>query len=94
MIDLDYGGSGQGFGGYGFDNPKNPGKYDGKRIGTAYGCEFIRRLLDTLEVEKWEDLPGTHVRADSEMTKVYRIGHILKDKWFDPQELAEEMGVR
>lgn len=61
---------GQGFGGY---------SMNGK-----WGMEFIKHVLKTLEVESWEDLPKTHLRVDASSDKIHRIGHIIKDQWFDP----------
>ena len=87
-IQLDYGSAGQAFGGYAMDTPmfEDPEKMSGfkGRVGTAWGMEFISKLLATVGVESWEKLPGTHVRVDCDHGKVYRIGHVLKDKWFDP----------
>ncbi len=88
-LNLEYDGGGQAFGGYGM------GGYDkksGKQSG--YGSEFIKRVLKVVGVEKWEDLPGKHIRVEAEHTKVHRIGNILKDEWFDPKELAEELGLK
>ena len=84
MIYLDYGGAGQGFGGYAFDQFSQRTQ---KRQGGAYGMEFIRQILEVLETKKWEDLKGTIVIAEADHGKVYRIGHILKDQWFDPELL-------
>jgi hypothetical protein len=92
-LDLDYGGSGQGFGGMSLDGPPGDGG-EGNRIGSAYGAEFIMRVLRTLEVGSWEKLPGTHCRALSSWGKVHSIGHILKDQWFNPEDLAKEMGFK
>lgn len=90
MISLDYGGGGQGFGGYGLDAPrKENGKFIG-RFGTAYGMEFIARILKAVGVDKWEDLKGKHVRVGASWTKVCRIGHIIEDKWFNPDEDLKE----
>lgn len=76
-IYLDYDGGGQGFGGYALD------QYNGTdRIGTACGCQKIRDLLIALGVDSWEDLPGTIVRVEHTSSKVFRIGHALKDQWF------------
>lgn len=74
-VHLDFGGSGQGFGGY--------------HLGGPAAAAWIAGILDTLEVEKWEDLPGTVVRADHDWGKVYRIGHALKERWFDPEVAFE-----
>lgn len=83
ILSLDYAGSGQGFGGYALDEYEPQRK---ARFGTAYGMEFIKRILDTLEVDKWEALKGQHIRADADHGKVYGIGHIIKDKWFYPEK--------
>ena len=86
-LNLDYGGSGQGFGGYALDVWDESRQ---KRIGQAYGAEFIRRILEVLEVTKWEKLPGTPCRVRASHSKVEAIGHYLKDQWFDPAALANE----
>lgn len=57
------------------------------------GTEFIRRVLDLLEVNAWEKLPGTFLRVRASWSKVDAIGHPLKDRWFSPAELATEMGI-
>ena len=80
---LNYGGAGQGFGGYGLDSYDNETE---KGIGTAYGLAFIIGILNVLEVDKWESLKGIHCRADTKRNKVHGIGHILKDQWFYPQK--------
>lgn len=76
MIMLDYGGAGQGFGGW--------------SLGGEWGMEYINKVLEVTGVECWEDLPGTHVRVKAEQMKVHAIGHILRDKWFDPAEDLKE----
>lgn len=81
-LTLDYGDSCQGFGGYSFDNYDEARKV---RIGSAWGMEFINRLLQTLRVSSWEKLPGTHCRVRAEFTGVHAIGHIIENRWFDPK---------
>jgi hypothetical protein len=83
MLHLDYGGTCQGFGGYALDEWNEPLK---ARIGTGYGLEFIKRILATVGVESWEKLSGSHVRVESNWGKVFRIGHFLEDRWFNPDE--------
>lgn len=58
--------------------------YNGKeRVGTQLGCQMIMDLLKTLEINRWEDLKGTYVRAEFEnRNKISRIGHLIKNKWF------------
>jgi len=88
-LHLDYGGSGQGFGGYVLDTYDKEAK---QRVGTPYGTEFILRVLRVVGVRKWEDLVGKHVRVSTSRDKgITCIGHIIKDKWFSPRELAAEM---
>lgn len=87
-LHLSYDAGGQGFGGYSFDGRGDVG--DRRRRGSAFGIDFIAEVLRVTGKEAWEDLPGTPVRADHDHGKVYRIGHYLKDEWFDPSELAAE----
>lgn len=89
MIRLSQGAMHQGFGGYGLD--ERLGEY-GERRGTAYGGETIRRVLHTLKVDQWEDLPGTPCRIErDDREMIVAIGHFIEDRWFNPRQLAEEM---
>jgi len=83
-------GWGCGFGGYALDAYHADKK---RRIGTAYGLEFIKRILETLEIETWEKLKGTPVRVETEGYGggIKRLGHFRKDRWFDPKALLEEL---
>ena len=83
-LQLDYGVGVQSFGGYAFDQYDKQKK---DRVGGAYGTEFVGRLLKTIGIEKWEDLPGKHIRVEADRDKVFRIGHILEDRWFDPKNI-------
>lgn len=78
---LDYGGERQVFGGYSLDTYN---KELDKRIGTAYGLEFIINILETVGVDKWEELKGKSIRVKADYEKIYAIGHYLKDIWFKP----------
>lgn len=86
-INLDYGDAVQSFGGYSFDYHPEGSK---ERQASRYGMEFIAYLMRTVGVKTWEELPGTVVRVECSWDKVWRIGHFLEDKWFDPQELADD----
>lgn len=76
-LHLDYGSEAQGFGGYMLYSPT-------KHLGTA-GL-WIWRILQTLEVSTWEDLPGKPLRVKASHSGVESIGHLLKDQWFNPRE--------
>lgn len=80
---LKYDMGGQGFGGYGLDMYNEKTK---EREGTAYGLEFVRRVLETVGVKRWEDLPGKYIRVEHTWTKVSKIGHIIQNKWFEPEK--------
>ena len=82
-------GWGCGFGGYALDQWDDILK---DRIGTAYGLEYIKRVMETVGVDSWEKLPGQHVRVETEGLGggITRIGHFLKEKWFDPKAFSEE----
>lgn len=81
-LELDYGGTMQGFGGYGLDEWQQEESY--RRDLTGVGTEFIRSILDTVGVETWEQLRGQVIRVKATHTKVYAIGNYLEDKWFVP----------
>lgn len=59
QVFVDYGGSGQGIGGYCLDEPfhNDEGKFLGRR-GTAYGLEWVARFLKACGVDSWEKLVG------------------------------------
>lgn len=70
--------SGQGFGGYRLDAPK------GWSIYTDF---WVKRILETVGVLRWEDLPGKHIRVIGEDFGVIEgIGHITEDLWFYPRK--------
>lgn len=98
-ISLDYGGGGQGFGGYGLDEPKfENGNRNGKflgRTGTDYGMQFVEGVMKSIGTESWEKLKGMHCRVEiGEDGRITKIGHFLKDQWFDPKELATKFGLK
>jgi hypothetical protein len=80
---LDYGWGGQGFGGYCLDNYDQENRV---RVPTLVCGHFIMAVLRVVGVTKWEDIPGKYIRVDQDSGKVYRIGNIIKDEWFDPAE--------
>lgn len=79
-LTLDYGGAGQGFGGYGLYLPKG---FKFHALASPAG-HWIFRVLEVAGVEKWSRLVGKTVRVRCEHTKVHAIGHIVKDDWFEP----------
>ena len=81
-LNLDYGGSGQGFGGYALYLPKS---FSHHKLESVAG-HFIWRCMEVAGVEHWNDLPGKSIRVKCEWSKIHAIGHIVKDDWFDPSQ--------
>jgi hypothetical protein len=66
---LEGNGWGQSFGGY---------SCSGKFL-----SEAVEEILKVVGVDSWEKLPGMNVRIQGTHSRVARIGHILKDEWYD-----------
>jgi len=84
FVDLDYGGSGQGFGGYCLGYPP-----DSKKSGNA-AATFIQEVLRLADVTKWEDLKGRPVRVRTTQNKVLALGHFMKEEWFYPGDMKND----
>jgi hypothetical protein len=80
-VHLDYGGSGQGFGGYVLYLPNDFKHATNQK---NYAGHFIWRVMEVADVSRWDQLKGKTVRVQCEHSKVHAIGHIVKDDWFDP----------
>ncbi|HEM4596407.1 TPA: hypothetical protein U1Z56_000606 [Streptococcus suis] len=75
-------GFGASIGGYCLD------KYDEhkkKRVAFHKSFELIDRILEVVGVSTWEDLPGKHIRIESDGfgDRVTKIGNLIKDDWLD-----------
>ena len=60
--------------------------------GTPKGIEYIMRIMDTVGVERFNDLKGKYIRvaSDSWGGKIEAIGNILEDKWFNEEDFFNE----
>lgn len=88
---LDYGGNGQGFGGYALYLPKS---FTHSTNQKNYAGHFIWRCMEIADVSEWSKLPGKTIRVKKEDawdSTVLAIGHIIKDDWFDPKVDFEAM---
>lgn len=81
-VHLDYGDSGQGFGGYALYLPKS---YSNHSL-LSHAGHFIYRVMQVAGVDDWDKLAGKTVRARIEDGRITAIGHIVKDDWFCPKE--------
>jgi hypothetical protein len=83
-LHLDYGDSGQGFGGFVLYLPKS---YKNHTL-LSHAGHFIFRCMEIAGVEKWQDMKGKTIRVlsdnDGLSGKIEAIGHIVKDEWFFP----------
>lgn len=86
-IMLDYGMAGQGFGNYSLDEWNRTTE---KRVGHKRGIDLIAAILDRVGVNGWEELVGKYVRVEHDCGNVYRIGHIIKDKWCNPKDFFDK----
>ena len=83
FLHLEQKSSSQGFGGYRLDAPKG--------APSELGTFWIRRILETVGVQSWEELPGKYVRVDGEeYGNIFGIGHITDDSWFFPKVEIEK----
>lgn len=56
-----------------------------ERIGTAYGMNVIKRVLEVVGVRTWEQLEGKYIRIVSGGigSTVTKFGNLMKDDWMD-----------
>ena len=82
-LSLDYGGSGQGFGGHVLYLPDDWAHAKGQ---FNLAGHFIYRCLKVAGVDRWDQIEGKTIRARADYMGVHAIGHILKEDWFCPAD--------
>lgn len=82
---IEFGGCGCVYGGYALDSYDRKSE---KRIGTGKSIIAIRSILETVGVDKWEDLKGTLIRVKNNGwgSSIVEIGNIMENKWFNISE--------
>lgn len=87
-LNLDYGDSAQGFGGYALYFPGDHEDWAKQQNGAGL---FLWRSMEIAGVTDWKNLVGKTIRVRLEDEKITAIGHIIKDDWFNPAEEFELM---
>ena len=86
MIFVDISDAGScGVGGYALDG------YDEKsnqRVCCAKSMDSVAKIIDTVGVDTWEDLPGTYIRVKDNGwgSTIDEIGNLMENKWFNLRE--------
>lgn len=84
---LDYGGVGEGFGGYALYLPKS---FTHHKLESVAG-HFIYRCMEIADVTEWSKMVGRTLRVQIENGLISGIGHIIKDDWFFPRKDFEPL---
>lgn len=82
-IMLDYGGAGQGFGGFALYLPKS---WRHHKHNCGFAGHWIFRCMEIAGVEDWDKMKGKTIRVKVVDGTIKSIGHIIKDDWFTPSE--------
>lgn len=79
-INLDYGGSGQGYGGFTLYLPKSFSHHKTESL----AGHFIYRVMEIAGVTEWDKLKGKTIRVKKvdEWGAILALGHIVKNDWF------------
>lgn len=96
-LGLSWDGGGVGFGGYVLDRPAKGDRseaWPGGRLGTAYCSDFLIQTMQTIGVDKWEDLKGASVIALFEGasrigSRIRGIAGLSNNRVFVPAEHAQ-----
>ena len=65
--------------------------FGGRSLGAKYLHCWVKRILEVVGVDTWEELVGKHVRVAGDDFEIKGIGNIIEDKWFYPEEEFNEI---
>ena len=91
-LTLDGGGWGVGYGGYCIGHGYLGSDHFSAENGS--GLVAMMKIMDTVGVERWEDLEGKYIRVKTKGIgdRLTTIGNIIEDKWFDIEDFFENYG--
>lgn len=87
-LHMDYGGGGQGFGGFALYLPKDWKHFTNKG---DFAGHFIFRCMEIAGVGQWDKMKGKTIRVKCTQGKIEEIGHIIKEDWFNPSKDFDKM---
>lgn len=92
FVSLEGNGWGCGFGGYCIGHGSTGWKENEFTAESGDGLVAMMRIMDTVGVDKWEDLEGRYVRCKIGGcgSSIDEIGHITKEKWFNIRDFFEQ----
>lgn len=92
FVNLEGNGWGCGFGGYCIGHGFTGWKENEFTAESGDGLVAMMRIMNTVGVDKWEDLEGRYVRCKvcGWGDGIDEIGHITKEKWFNIKDFFEQ----
>lgn len=94
-LSLDYGGSGQGFGGYALGgDPFTESAVNKHGQQANLAADFIAHVMSVAEVDKWSSLKGKVIRVrrgEGWNGELKGIGHPVKNMWYYPSAAMKEL---
>lgn len=83
FIFIEFSGCGCGIGGRALDDYDRATE---SRVFSSKGLEAVSKILETVGVNTWEDLPGKYIRIEDDGLTVDEIGNLMEEKWFNIRE--------
>lgn len=63
-------------------------------VGSDRIGHYIREILRLVGEKSWEKLPGRYIRVGLKKGKIYEIGHIVDNRWFNNDQFFSEPHIQ